>query len=83
MENKIIRNKTQSMDNVRYHSMLNAIEKEFESSAKGTTHATQKRMLSLAMGIIDAFATIYGEHNLKNASSAISRELATRKLFEN
>jgi len=71
------------MDNLRYHSMLNAIEKEFELTAKGTSHCIQKRMLSLTMGIIDAFAEIYGEHALKKASTPVSRKLATRKVCEN
>jgi hypothetical protein len=72
-----------SMDNVRYHSMLNAIQKEFEMTSEGTSHGTQKRMLSLAMAIIDSFASIYGEHDLKKASSAVTRKLATMYLHEN
>lgn len=74
---------TTSMDNVRYHSMLNMIEKEFELTSKGTSHSTQKRMLSLAMAIIDSFASIYGEHDLKKASSTVTRKLATMNLHEN
>ena len=72
-----------SMDNLRYHSMLNAIEKEFGMNSKGASHSSQKRMLSLTMAIIDAFAEIYGEHNLKKASNPLSMKLASRRLFEN
>lgn len=75
--------KDRSMDHVKYHSMLNAIENEFERQLKNANPETQKRMLALAMSIVDAFAEIYGEHAMKKASNAISRMLVTQEFSDN
>ena len=71
------------MEYLRYTSFLNAVSKEFKDSAGDIDGKTQRKMLGLATKIIDAFAEIYGEHDLKRASSPVSRELSQAKLCEN
>ena len=73
----------QEMENLRYHSFLNAVSKEFEEDIHKQDPRTQKRLLALTVKIIDAFAEIYGDHDLKDASNPISRKLVSEKIFFN
>ena len=71
------------MDLLRYHSFLNAVSKEFELDINTLDNRTQKRLLSLTVKIIDVFAEIYGDHELKNASNHISKKLASGHIYSN
>jgi len=71
------------MDNLRYHSFLNAVSKEFELDMNSLDHRTQKRLLSLTVKIIDVFSEIYGDHELKKASNHVSKKLAANRLSSN
>ena len=71
------------MNYLRYHSFLNAVSREFEDYLDRNDARTQKRLLTLTIRIVDAFAEIYGDHDLKKASNFISKELAAYELSQN
>ena len=71
------------MEYLRYNSFLNAINREFKGSAEGIDKKTQRKMLSLATRIVDAFSEIYGDHQLKGASNSVSKNLSQIGLVEN
>ena len=71
------------MEYMRYHSFLNAVSKEFETDVTRNDPKTQKKLLSLTLKIIDAFAEIYGDHDLKPASNNISKVLSASDLSYN
>ena len=71
------------MDILRYHSFLNAVSKEFEGDVNRRDPRTQKRLLALTVKIIDVFAEIYGDHELKNASNHVSKKLASNNISSN
>jgi hypothetical protein len=59
------------------------VTKEFEIDVNSNDPKMQKRLLALTMKIIDAFAEIYGDHDLKNASNTVSKKLVSKKLSLN
>ena len=67
----------------RYHSFLNRIMEEFGKASGTAEYKTQKRLLGLALGIVDSFTEIYGDHELKGASSTVSQMLAEIQTLEN
>ena len=67
----------------RYDSFLNRIMSEFARSSNDVDYKTQKRMLGLSIGIIESFTEIYGKHELKEASTPVSRMLAELSAIEN
>jgi len=71
------------MDYLRYHSFLNAVSKEFEEDINRRDPRTKKRLLALTVKIIDVFAEIYGDHDLKKASNHVSKKLASNKISSN
>ena len=71
------------IDILRYHSFLNAVSKEFEGDIYEIDPRTQKRLLALTVKIIDVFAEIYGDHDLKNASNHVSKKLSSVKMSPN
>ena len=71
------------MEYLRYHSFLNAISKEFGKSFSNSDPKTKKRLLALTIRMVDAFAEIYGDHELKMASNPVSEKLAATDLSMN
>ena len=73
----------EEMNYLRYHSFLNAVTREFEDYLDRNDARTQKKLLALTIRIVDAFAEIYGDHDLKKASNSVSEKLATSDLSQN
>ena len=73
----------EEMDYLRYHSFLNAVTKEFEDCVDKNDERIQKKLLVLTIRVVDAFAEIYGDHDLKKASNPVSKNLVSREISLN
>ena len=73
----------EELDYLRYHSFLNMVSKEFETDLEKNDARTQKRLLALTIRIVDAFAEIYGDHDIRKASSHVTSVLASGDISMN
>ena len=67
----------------KYDSFLNRLMTEFTKAAEGADYKTQKRLLGFATSVIEEFREVYGDHELKAASTAITRMLAEMRTLKN
>ena len=68
--------KESTLQDKKYNSFLNRLMLEFSKSTETADYKTQKRLLGFSLSLVEAFREVYGDHELKDASSPESRMLA-------